>query len=65
LLPADPAHLRGQRFFDHTGELSLPAIQAIEKEIAQVLVQNWGVDPTSLVYDATNFFSWIDTRLYP
>jgi transposase len=62
LLPADPAQLRSQRFFDHMGELSLPAIQAIEKEIAQVLVQNWGVDPTSLVYDATNFFSYIDTR---
>jgi transposase len=62
LLPADPAQLRSQRFFDHMGELSLPAIQAIEKEIAQVLVENWGIDSTSLVYDATNFFSYIDTR---
>jgi transposase len=62
LLPADPTQLRSQRFFDHMGELSLSAIQAIEKQIAQTLVQNWGVDPTSLVYDATNFFSYIDTR---
>ena len=62
LLPADPTQLRSQRFFDHMGELSVQAIRAIEKEIAEALVQNWGVDPTSLVYDATNFFSYIDTR---
>ena len=62
LLPAEPAQLRSQRFFDHMGELSLEAIQAIEKQIAQGLVENWGIDSTSLVYDATNFFSYIDTR---
>src|SRR6266513_3021462 len=62
LLPADPAQLRSQRFFDHMGELSLEAIQAIEKEIAQVLMRDWGIDSTSLIYDATNFFSYIDTR---
>src|SRR5712691_11609203 len=62
LLPADPAQLRSQRFFDHMGELSLEAIQAIEKEITQVLVRDWGIDSTSLIYDATNFFSYIDTR---
>jgi transposase len=62
LLPADPAQLRSQRFFDHMGELSLDAIQAIEKEIAQVLVRNWSIDSISLIYDATNFFSYIDTR---
>ena len=62
LLPADLAQLRSQRFFDHMTELSLEAIQAIEKEIAQVLVKDWGLDATSLVYDATNFFSYIDTR---
>src|SRR6516164_7288643 len=62
LLPADPAQLRSQRFFDHMGELSQEAIQAIEKEITQVLVRNWGIDSTSLIYDATNFFSYIDTR---
>jgi len=62
LLPADPTQLRSQRFFDHMGELSVQAIQAIEKEIAEALVQNWGVDSTSLVCDATNFFSYLDTR---
>lgn len=61
-LPADKAQLRSQRFFDHMGGLSLPAIQAIEKDIARTLITQWGVDPTSLVYDATNFFSYIDTR---
>ena len=62
LLPADLAQLRSQRFFDHMTEISLEAIQAIEKEIAQMLVKDWGLDATSLVYDATNFFSYIDTR---
>ncbi len=62
LLPGDKTQLRSQRFFDHMGELSLQAIQAIEKDIAQRLVTQWDVDPTSLVYDATNFFSYIDTR---
>ena len=62
LLPADPAQLRSQRFFDHMAELSREAIQAIEKEIAQRLVNHWGIDATSLLYDATNFFSYLDTR---
>lgn len=62
LLPADKAQLRSQRFFDHMAELSLQAIQAIEEAIARRLITQWGVDPTSLVYDATNFFSYIDTR---
>lgn len=62
LLPADKAQLRSQRFFDHMGELSLQALQAIEQELARKLITQWDVDPTSLVYDATNFFSYIDTR---
>jgi len=62
LLPADKAQLRSQRFFDHMAGLSLEVIQNIENELAQTLLTHWGVDPTSLVYDATNFFSYIDTR---
>ncbi len=62
LLPADKTQLRSQRFFDHMAALSLEAIQSIEKDLAQTLITQWGVDPTSLVYDATNFFSYIDTR---
>ena len=62
LLPADKTQLRSQRFFDHMAALSLEAIQSIEKDLAQTLITQWGVGPTSLVYDATNFFSYIDTR---
>lgn len=61
-VPADNAQLRSQRFFDHMGDLSLQAIQAIEQDIARTLITHWDIDTTSLVYDATNFFSYIDTR---
>lgn len=62
LLPADPAQLSSQRVWDHMGALSLEAIQAIERDLAARLLADWGIDARSLVYDATNFFTYVDTR---
>jgi transposase len=62
LLPADPAQLSSQRVWDHTGALSLAVIQAIERDLAARLLADWGIDARSLLYDATNFFTYLDTR---
>ncbi len=62
LVPAEPAQLSSQRVWDHMGALSLAAIQAIELELAARLLADWGIDARSLVYDATNFFTYLDTR---
>ena len=56
------SHLTSQRFWDHMGRLSLPAIEAIETDLARTLVEEWNIDLNCLAFDATNFFTFIDTR---
>ncbi|MCL6451957.1 MAG: IS1634 family transposase [Acetobacteraceae bacterium] len=62
LLGIKPDHLTSQRFWDHMGYLGAEEIRGIEEELARRLVQEYGVDLRCLVYDATNFFTYIDTR---
>jgi transposase len=62
LLPADKAQLSSQRVWDHMGALSVEAIQAIERDLAARLLADWGIDARSLVYAATHFFTYLDTR---
>ncbi len=62
LLPADKAQLSSQRFWDHMGALSREALEAIERDLAACLLSEWGIEARSLVYDATNFFTYIATR---
>ena len=38
------------------------AIEAIETDLAERLVEQFGVDLNCLAFDATNFFTFIDTR---
>ena len=61
LLPFRPAQLSSQRFWDHMDRVEAAAITAIDQELAARLVQQFHVDPRCLFYDATNFFTFIDT----
>ena len=61
LLPASTAALSSQRFWDHMDRVDTKQIQDIEKELAQYLHQQLKVDPHCLLYDTTNFFTYIDT----
>lgn len=56
-----PEQLSSQRFWDHMGYLGEKEIEQIEDALAQHLVQEFGVDVRALLYDATNFFTYIDS----
>lgn len=51
-----------QRFWDHMDRVSPEAIEAIETALARRLIEQFGIDTRCLAFDATNFFTFIDTR---
>jgi transposase len=53
--------LASQRFWDHMGYLDQKKIQAIEKDLTEHMVKVFDLDLQAVVYDATNFVSYIDT----
>lgn len=57
-----PKQLTSQRFWDHMDRISLEAIEAIETELAKRLVEQFHIDLNCLAFDATNFFTFINTR---
>lgn len=61
LLPASTAALSSQRFWEHMDRVNTEQIHDIEMELAQYLHQQLKVDPHCLLYDTTNFFTYIDT----
>jgi transposase len=62
LLPASEALLASQRFWDHMAYLDAPALARIEEALAQRLVEHFKVDLRTLLFDATNFDTFIDTQ---
>lgn len=55
-----PPLFTAQNFWNNT-DLSEGQLQLIEDRILQKSIEVFHLDPTSLVYDATNFFTYIDT----
>ena len=62
MIPAPPALLASQRFWDHLGMLNEAKIAAIEQDLTRRIVQQYGIDLSALVYDGSNFFTFIDSR---
>ena len=56
------ADLRSQRFWDHMGYLTADRIRDAERALTQHMVAEFGLDLSTVVYDATNFYTWIDTQ---
>lgn len=54
--------LSSQRFWDNLGQLTTEQIRAIEQRLSEVLIERFGVDLKCLLYDTTNFYTWIDTE---
>ena len=50
-----------QRFWDHMGLLSQEAIETIQDRLVPHIEKEFGIDPRILLYDATNFFTFIAT----
>jgi len=61
LLPLRPVDLTSQRFWDHMARVTPEAVRAIETELARRVVERFGVDLRCLVFDCTNFDTFIDT----
>ncbi|MGB6641573.1 MAG: IS1634 family transposase, partial [Thermoanaerobaculia bacterium] len=53
--------LTSQRFWDNMDRVSEDALVAIERELSARVVKEFQLDLRCLFYDATNFFTFIDT----
>ena len=62
LLPVDPALLSSQNFWNHMDLITSDQILEFERQMTARLIQRFQLDLRALVYDGTNFFTYIDTR---
>jgi len=62
LIPARAAQLSSQAFWNHMDRVGEADIDAIEKQLSARLVQRLQLNLRTLVYDGTNFFTYISTR---
>jgi transposase len=58
---ADKALLSSQRFWDHMDRIKDRTATEIWKNIIKGVVKREGIDLSSLLYDGTNFYTFIDT----
>jgi len=61
LLDIKSRQLTSQRFWDNMERVSEDAIAAIEAELARRVVEAFDVDLSRVLFDATNYFTFIDT----
>jgi len=61
LLPVTARQLSSQRFWENMGRVSAQAITAIEGELVARAVTEFGLDLRRVLFDATNFFTFLDT----
>jgi len=61
LIGIQASQLSSQRFWDNMERVDPKAIVTIEREIAATAVSRFGLDLRCLIFDATNFFTFIDT----
>src|SRR5947209_7702679 len=60
-LPLRPEQLTSQRFWNHMDRLSPQAITASERDLVAHLVRTFHLDVRQVLFDATNFFTFVDT----
>jgi len=61
LLPMSAPQLSSQRFWDNMNKVGSEQIAAIEQELSARAVSRYGLDLRCLTFDATNFFTFIDS----
>jgi len=61
LLPVKESQLTSQRFWDNMDRIDEQAIRRIERDLARKVTEEFDLDLSCLFYDATNFFTFIDT----
>ena len=62
LMPAGADELTSQAFWNHMERVKQEDMEAIEKNLAQRLLRDLKLDLRMLVYDGSNFFTYINTR---
>ncbi|MFU8833563.1 MAG: hypothetical protein ACNA7J_15610, partial [Wenzhouxiangella sp.] len=60
-LPIETRQLTSQRYWDNMERVSGEAIAAIERDVVVQMVRDFDVDLSRVLFDATNFFTFIDT----
>lgn len=61
LVEVNSRQLTSQRYWDNMDRISIAAIAAIEADLTAHLVEQFEVDLSRLLFDATNFFTFIDS----
>jgi transposase len=61
LMPIPSSALSSRRFWDNMELLDREAIHAIERDLVGVLIERERIDLACLLYDTTNFFTYVDT----
>ena len=61
LLPLRSKQLTSQRFWDHMHRVPVAALPAIERDIVAAMTREFRLDLRQVLFDATNFFTYIDT----
>lgn len=61
IMPVSKNLLSSQRFWDNMNILSDEGIQKFEEEFSGLIVKKYGLHTDCLIYDTTNFFTYIDT----
>jgi len=61
LIPCEKKQLSSQRFWDHMHYWSEEKMAAFEEQFTKQLVDHYQLPTKCVVYDATNFFTFIDT----
>jgi len=61
LLPLSNGQLTSQRFWDNMERVGAKQIAAIERDLARATVSRFGLDLHCLLFDATNFFTFLDS----
>lgn len=56
-----PPDLSSQRFWDHMDLVDTALIPKMEAAITRKVIETYGLDLRTLIYDTTNFFTFIDT----
>jgi transposase len=61
LMDIDRGQLSSQRFWENMHRVSRQAIESIEKDITVQMVREFDIDLKRVLFDGTNFFTFIDT----
>lgn len=56
-----PSLFSAQNFWNNTSSINFETIQKIEDSLLTKIINSYDIDTSHIIYDATNFFTYIDT----